>query len=128
MFDAMKGMLDTIRKIDTQRPLELAELHALLSQRVNPAQFGAPELKKGLLGKSIVYPKVYRVTPTITVKGNQVTIKRVEDSSETKVTVGGVGFSLDKDKRGMNAMKTAQAGTEYFQALCGAVEHALADQ
>lgn len=84
MFDAMKGMMDTVRKVELQRPLELDELHALLTQRIDPAQFGVPELKKGLLGKSITYPKVHRVIPTITVKGTQVTIKRVEDSSETR--------------------------------------------
>lgn len=128
MFESMKGMADTVRKVNTQHPMQLEELHALLSQRVNPSQFGIPELKKGLFGKSITYPKVHRVIPTITVKGNQVTIRRVQDDSKTTVSVGKVGFAMDKDLRGKAGMDTMKGGTEYFQAIADAITAALSDQ
>lgn len=129
MFEAMKDMMDTQRKIQTKNELTLDQIHALLIQRLPADQFGVPELKKGLLGRSINFPKVANVTPRITVKGTEVRIGQIVDSSKTTVTLGGgPAIAVDKDHRGTNALTTAQQGTKYFKAVADAVTAALADQ
>lgn len=129
MFEAMKDMMDTQRKIQTRNELSLEQLHALLMQRIPTAQLGVPELKKGLLGRSINFPKVANITPRITVKGNEVKVGQIVDSSTTSVSFGGgPKIAIDKAHRGMNAMTTAQQGAQYFKAVADAVTAALADQ
>lgn len=128
MFESMKDAMDTQRKIQTKNELTLEDLHRLLMERVNTQQLGVPELKKGLLGAAISFPKTHRVIPRITVKGNQVKIAKVTDTSKTSVSVGKMSMALDKDLRGKNALDTVSMGNEYFKAVAGAVEAALADQ
>ena len=126
IMDTMKGSMDTVRKIQVNAPMELEEVYELLKVDQNVTAIAMPELKKGLLGNSISFPKVSRVTPTVTVKGTTITIKKISDASKTSVTVGGsLSFALDKDL-GKNAVHTADAGTAYFQSVAAAVETALA--
>lgn len=129
MFEAMKDMMDTQRKIQTKNELTLEQIHQLLMQRIPTAELGVPELKKGLLGRSINFPKVAKITPRITVKGTEVKIGQVVDSSSTTVKVGGgPAIAIDKQNRGLNALTGAQQGAQYFKAVADAVTAALADQ
>lgn len=132
MFEAMKDMMDTQRKIQTKNALSLEQIYALLMQRAPIEQLGAPELKKGLLGSSINFPKVAKVTPRITVKGTEVKIGQIVDSSSTTVSVlGGPKVAVDKKGRPISfgdSMSEAKQGSQYFKAVADAVTAALADQ
>src|SRR5690606_4125236 len=97
-----------------------------LREAIPAEKFGAPELKKGLLGKSIVYPKTSRATPRIKVKGSTVTVTKETDTSTTSVSVGGVSMTLDKDMRGTAGFGTAKDGAAYFTEVADAVTEALA--
>lgn len=126
IMDTMKDAMDVLRKIELRSALELDELYAILSRDEGVRALGEPALKKGLLGKSVQLPKVSRVTPKITVKGNVVKLRKVEDSSSTSVSIGGgPSFVVDKDLRGVNGIRTMSSGSEYFKAVCDAVEAAL---
>lgn len=126
MFDGMKSMMDTKRKIELSSPMELEQLFEHLKAAIPDEKFGAPELKKGLFGKSIVYPKTSRAIPRIKVKGSTVTISKEMDTSTSSVSVGGVSMTLDKDMRGTAGFGTAKDGSEYFIAVADAVTEALA--
>ncbi len=104
MFESMKDLMDTKRKITLRQPLELAQIFSVLQAEVDPQRFGVAELKKGL-GASIVYPEYARVIPRITVKGNEVTLTKITNDSKASVSVGGFSTTLDRDLRG-----TAGAG------------------
>ena len=67
MFDAMKDLTDTKRKVQLQSPLTLDQLYSLIDSGVDHETLGDPSLKKSLFGKAIVFPKRDRVTPRITV-------------------------------------------------------------
>ena len=125
LMDTLQNQMDNKRTIQLQSPMELDELFSLLKEKVNTELLGEPVLKKGLTGKAIVFPKTSRVTPRITVKGNVVTVQKIIDSSTTTVGVGGIGFALDKDMRGKNALNTMDAGADYFKTVALAVEDAL---
>lgn len=128
MFESMKDLMDTKRKITLRQPLELAQIFSVLQARVDPQRFGVAELKKGLLGASIVYPEYARVIPRITVKGNEVTLTKITNDSKTSVSVGGFSTTLDKDLRGTAALDTARAGAQYFKDIADVVTWALSDQ
>ncbi len=126
LMDAMKDAMDTVRKIELSQPMELDALYEVLKADASVVALGEQELKKGLLGKSINFPKVSRVTPKITVKGTKVTIQRIQDTSSTSVSIGGgPSMALDKDLRGMNGVHTMMDGSAYFKSVCDAVENAL---
>ena len=127
LMDTLQNQMDNKRTIQLQSPMELDELFSLLKEKVNTELLGEPVQKKGLTGKVIVFPKTSRVTPRITVKGNVVTVQKIIDSSTTTVAVGGIGigFALDKDMRGKNALNTMDAGADYFKTVALAVEDAL---
>lgn len=128
MFESMKDLMDTKRKITLRQPLEIAQLYAVLQAKVDPQRFGVPELKKGLLGASIAFPEYARVTPRITVKGTEVTITKITNDSKTTVSIGGFSTTMDADLRGGAAMDTAKAGAQYFKDIADVVTWALSDQ
>ncbi|NLT30311.1 MAG: hypothetical protein GXX86_07615 [Propionibacterium sp.] len=123
----MKDLMDTRRSFQTRNPLSLEQVHELLRQRVDPG-LGEPTLKKGLFSKAIVYPKVARVTPRISIKDTKVKVIAVTDSSKTTVSVGGFTKVMDKDLQGVAGIDTAKQGSAYFRAVADAVTNALADQ
>lgn len=124
----MKGAMDTVRKIQLKAPMELEAVYELLKADQNVTAIAMPELKKGIMGKSVSFPKVSRVTPTVTVKDTTITIKKIMDGSKTSVSVGGkMSFALNKDL-GKNTGRTADDGTAYFKSVADAVETALAER
>ncbi len=127
MFDTMKNLMDNQRKIELKKALPLEEVHRILLEKMHHPEIGPPELKKGFLGQSIVFPEVARETPQITVKDNVVTLKKITNDSKTTISVGKFGKVLDKDLRGLNALGTVKSGAAYFQMVASAVEEALAD-
>ncbi len=120
MMDAMKGAMDTTRKIEMGSEKSLEEVFEILKNDPGVNAVAKPELKKGLMGKSIGFPKQNRTTPKLTVKGSVATLTRVQDTSTSGFSVGGVGIP-----RGGNKMNEMELGNEYFKALAEAIENAL---
>lgn len=121
-MDTMKDAMDTVRKIELSNPITLEELFDIIKDDAAILEAGKPELKKGLLGKSIAFPKTAKVTPRITVKNNVVTLKKETDTSSTSVGVGGMNFKVS----GGSNMQTADEGSAYFKKVAAALEAVLA--
>ncbi len=119
MFEAMKDLMDSQRRIRTRQALGLGQIHSLLVSRVDTARLGTPELKHGLLSDAIVFPKVAGVTPRITVTGTEVMVGQIQDDSGSPSPIG---------SGGRGASREAERGTQYFKAVADAVTDALADQ
>ena len=113
----MKEMLKNPIKIELSAPMTIEELFDLMQQNAAaiPGQF---ELKKGLMGKTIVFGIYMQEKPVISVKGNTVKITRMTDKTEVKVM--GVGGDIANMKERAAALKEgglkamAMGGHEYF--------------
>ena len=132
MKESVQKSADTIYKIQLKSPLEQEELLQILLQCNAVTNLGQPEIKRGITGKVIAFPKFSRVTPQVSIKDTTVTVKKILDSSQTKVSFGSAGGStidvaLDKDLRGKNGINTINNGSDYFIAVHNAVETALQD-
>ena len=121
MMDTMKGAMDTTRKIEMSGEKTLEEVFEILKSDAGVTAIAKPELKKGLFGKTIAFPKQNRTTPSLTVKGSTATLTRKQDtSSGSGFSVGGVGIP-----RGGNKMSEMELGNEYFKNLAEAIANAL---
>lgn len=128
MFEAMKDLLDTQRKVRIRHPLTLEQLLELLVERLDTDTLGVPELKKGLLGAAVVFPKVASITPRLTVKGTEVMIGQIKDDPGSASSAGGMPTEPGAQERSQTAGETVNQGAQYFKAVADAVTAALADQ
>ena len=123
---SLKDAMDTVRKIEISTPMSIEDVFAVLQADAAVNEIAAPELKKGLTGVHVKFPKIDRVTPVVSVKDNVVTIRKDFDGSTTKVSVlGGPKMTMDKDLRGKNKWNTLSGGNDYFKAIAEAIENAL---
>ena len=119
-------------KFTLAAPMTPEELHQLMTQRWTAEMPGAFSLKKGLGGKSIAFDVYMQAQPVVTVKGSEVTIKRMTNS--TKVSVGGIGGDIKAMKQSAAAIKegglkaAAFGGQEYFNGVCDAMRFVLQDK
>ena len=124
--NSLKDAMDTVRKIELSAPMTIEDVFAALQADAAVNEIAAPELKKGLTGVQVRFPKIDRVTPVVTVKENIVTLRKDFDGSTKGVSVlGGPRMVLDKDLRGKNKWNTLSNGNDYFKAIAEAIENAL---
>ena len=72
--NSLKDAMDTVRKIELSAPMTIEDVFAALQADAAVNEIAAPELKKGLTGVQVRFPKIDRVTPVVTVKENIVTL------------------------------------------------------
>lgn len=122
--DAMKGAMDTTREYQLSREMTIEEVFELL-QGANLSEdvVGKFELKKGLMGKNIVFNGGTEAVPTLSVKGSKAKLQKVTKSGgSSSVSIG--GFKIPKG--GMKAeMNKAEAGNAYFAAVGNALTEIL---
>lgn len=128
MFDAVKGAMDSVRKIQLPRAMELEEVFQILETSLVGSEVGVPELKRGIMGRSIVFPEVSRVIPHLSVKGDVATLRKVTNESKSSIRVGKLSLTTTKDRRGKGLIDSVKAGSDYFKAVADAVEAALTNQ
>jgi hypothetical protein len=112
--------------------MTLEHLHELMTQYSAgfPGQF---KLKKGLLGKSIMFDVYMQVQPRITIKDNVVTCRKMSNSTTVSTGIGGasVGTDIKASKQYREAMKEGglkkaiSGGPEYFHGVCDALRDML---
>lgn len=121
----MDVLAKTVEKIKLRESMTPEELYDLMLQ--NSEKFpGKFKLKKGLLGKSILFDVFMQTQPRITVKEDKVTIRRMGNS--TSVGVGNMPSVDFKDlKQRTQAVKEGgfgkaiSGGAEYFGSVCDAM-------
>jgi hypothetical protein len=128
MFDAIKDAADSVRRIQLPRAMELEEVQQILEAALVGSEIGAPVVKRGIMGRSIVFPEVSRVIPHLSVKGDVATLRKVTNESKSSIGVGKASFTLTRDRRGRGLIDSVKTGSEYFRAVAAAVESALTDQ
>ncbi|MGN1432528.1 MAG: hypothetical protein ACI4XI_02390 [Ruminococcus sp.] len=85
-------------KIELSREMEIEEIYEKMNQRAS--DFKMPfKLKKGLFGKKIEFKRDsdLELVVTVTVKGNEVTVKPIVQQSQTTVGIGGFEARVDKN-------------------------------
>lgn len=126
---SIKELSKTVEKIKLKEDMTLEELYKLMmeSSESLPGKF---KLKKGLMGKSILFDVFMQTQPRITVKDKLVTIRLMGNSTEVGI---GKMPSLDfKDlKQRTQAIKdgewgkAATGGPQYFVNVCDAMVELL---
>jgi|GEM_PF-1926743 len=129
MSEKKTSLIMKPEKIYLKELITLEELHELMLQ--NEAAFpGKFKLKKGLLGKSIVFDLYMNIKPVIHVKDNMVKLSVVQQS--TSVGVGGMpGIDIKATKQRMEAAKAGgftkaiTGGSEYYHGVVEATRGLL---
>lgn len=127
-LNEMSKAANPFQRVTLKDPMTIEALHQLLTDRWNPEIPGEFKLKKGLLGKSIKFGVYMKIQPVVTVKGNVVTIRKTESSTN----VGGVDFknmsqTISAAKEG-GLKKAVTGGIDYYIAVTGAVKEILQDR
>ena len=114
----LKEMTKTVEKFTLREPISIEELNDLMVQNATgfPGNF---KLKKGL-GKSIVFDVLMTIQPIVTVKGNVVVVKRIQNS--TKISIGG-GPSVDRKAVQQRVQAAKEGGLG--KAITGGVDYYL---
>ena len=115
----LKEMAKVVEKFELKDLISLDELYNLMTQ--NNAGFpGAFRKKKGFLfGPYIVFDTYMQISPRVKVKGNRVTVRKVEISKQ--VGVGRVHVDIKDTQQRIQAAKTGGLG----KALTGGPEYFL---
>ena len=77
----MNVLTKTVEKITLNEAMTLEQLYELMTQNIDKMPKGF-KLKKGLMGKSILFDVFMQTQPKITVKDNLVTIRRMGKETE----------------------------------------------
>jgi hypothetical protein len=132
----MPGMQDYLkpskpRKFTLAREMTLEEALAKLNERAAafPTKFA---IKKGITGTHIEFEEKFRAKPCLSVKGSEVTILKIVNSSSTNVSVGGHSFRTDDASVMKNGFKGAMdipvKGEQYFCQIGDIAEKVLTGQ
>lgn len=125
----MDVLSKNVEKIKLKNPMTLDQLYELMMQNIEkmPGKF---KLKKGIMGKAILFDVIMQTQPRITVKDNIVTVRRMGNS--TSVGVGNMPSVDFKDmKQRAQAVKEGgfskaiSGGAEYFGSVCDAMVELL---
>ena len=114
----LKEMTKTVEKLTLREPLSIEELNDLMVQNATafPGNF---KMKKGF-GKKIAFDVLMAIQPIVTVKGNVVIVKRIQNS--TRVSVGG-GPSVDRKAIQQRVQAAKEGGLG--KAITGGVDYYL---
>ena len=124
--------MKSAEKYALNAPMTPEALCELMTQRWTAEMPGRFVLKKGLGGKSIMFDVYMQAQPVVTVKGSEVTVKRI--TNKTTASVGGMGGDFKAMKQAAAAIKdgglkaAALGGQEYFNAVCDAMRDVLKDR
>lgn len=125
----MKVLQKTVEKIVLKEPISLEKLYELMieNQEKMPGKF---KLKKGIIGKSILFDVFMKTQPKITLKENTIIIRRVGNT--TSVGVGNMpAMDFKAIKQSVQAVKegglskSVSGGAEYFGNVCNATREIL---
>jgi hypothetical protein len=113
----LKTMAKVVEKFELRDPITLNELFNLMMQ--SGIEFpGKFKMKKGLLGPYIGFDTYMTVQPRVKVKGNRVTVRKINVSMS--VGVGRVSIDVKDTQQRLQAAKTGglskalTGGPEYF--------------
>lgn len=118
----MKVLQKSVEKIELNQAITIEELYDVMIENSDklPGKF---KLKKGLMGKAILFDVFMQTQPRITVKDNTITIRRIEN--KTSVGIGNLPSMDFKDiKQRTKAVKEGgfskaiSGGAEYFTSVC----------
>ena len=129
----MKELQKAVEKYTLRSPMAIEDLYQLMTERWNAELPGAYKLKKGLMGKSIMFDVYMQVQPKVTIKGNVVTCLKTTNSTEVSV-LGGPSLDIKNTKERIAAAKegglkaAAFGGVEYFLGVCDAMREILKDK
>lgn len=126
----MDQLTKSVEKINLKKAMTLDELYDLMMKNSTelPGKF---KLKKGMMGKSILFDVKMQMQPRITVKDNLVTIRKMGKS--TKVGMGEMPSMDFKDlKQRTKAVKeggfkkAVTGSQDYFVEVCDSMVELLA--
>ena len=128
----MNVLMKTVEKITLTEPITLEQLYELMMKNNDkiPEKF---KLKKGLMGKSILFDVFMQTQPCLTVKDNTVTVRRM--GNKTEVGIGDMpSLDFKAIKQGLGAVKegglskSISGGAEYFVRICDIMNEILKDK
>ncbi|MEA5003599.1 MAG: hypothetical protein VB081_08880 [Christensenella sp.] len=128
----LKAMQKAVEKFTLKEPMTLEELYDLMKQRWNAELPGTFQLKKGLMGKSILFDVYMQVQPKVTIKDNVVTVRKISNSTSVSVG-GGPGVDIKASAEYKKAFKEGgfkdaiSGGPAYFNGVCDAMREILSD-
>lgn len=117
-------VLKSVLKLTLKSPMTIEELYELMTKSTDVPFPRTFKLKKGLLGKSIEFDAFLETAPTITVKDDTVTLRKVEKST----SVGGVDIKTMKQSIGNLAKGDFSNGFDYFENVYTALQELLKDR
>ena len=129
----LKTAQKAVEKYTLKEPVTLEALNELMTERWIAEMPGRFQLKKGLLGSSILFDTYMQVQPKVTVKGNVVTCLKTTNSTEVSV-LGSPSMDVKNTKERIAAAKegglkaAAFGGVEYFLGVCNALGEILQDK
>ncbi|MCR5610873.1 MAG: hypothetical protein K6F68_03470 [Clostridiales bacterium] len=115
LSESLAGAMDTTRTYDLAKELSLDDIFNLIKGAGLPQEItGAFELKKGLFGKSIVFPGPSKMKAKLTVKGLKAKLTKITQSGGSGVSVGGIPVGGGGVK---GAIEKTAAENAFFKAL-----------
>lgn len=123
--DTLKAAMDTNRKYQLGREMSIEEVYDILvNANLNPEMIGGFELKKGLMGKHIVFNGGTVAYPTLTVKGSVASLQKIV-KTKGKAQFSVMGMWIPNGDTPWNRMSEADQGSAYFKAVGDALNEVL---
>jgi len=117
LTETLQAAMDTTRKYHLNREMTIEEIYDLLvAANLDPEIVGKFELKKGLMGKHIVFSGGTIAYPTLTVKGSEARLQKiVKTQGKGQFTV--LGVKLPNGNTPGKVLSDTDKGNVYFASV-----------